>query len=152
MPTRTLAVQILNYLQFFVFKFKIPFADKISTAWVQAYSFECTPCLDAIIDPKNRVFDIKSGHVFFVGIETPSRLSIFRSTAKTRMRNKVLNELKQQCRHSSNFREADATAFLKCLYCLIGLLIGPTFEAKHCLSIFYRKITLQHARSAANDT
>ena len=26
--------------------------------------FECTPCLDAISVPKNRVFDIKNGHVF----------------------------------------------------------------------------------------
>ena len=33
---------------------------------------------ELICGPKNRVFDIKSGHVF-VGIEALSRLSIFRS-------------------------------------------------------------------------
>ena len=48
--------------------------DKISTALhvyylnlnvqIQAYSFECTPCSDAISGSMNRVFDIKSGHDF----------------------------------------------------------------------------------------
>ena len=33
-------------------------------AHIQAYSYECTPCSDAISGPKNRVFDIKSGHDF----------------------------------------------------------------------------------------
>ena len=33
-------------------------------AQVQAYSYECTPCSDVISGPKNRVFDIKSGHNF----------------------------------------------------------------------------------------
>ena len=33
-------------------------------AQIQAYSYECTPCSDAISGPKNRVFDIKSGHDF----------------------------------------------------------------------------------------
>ena len=38
-----------------------------------------------ICGPKNRVFDIKSGHDF-VGIETLSRLSIFRSVIATMLR------------------------------------------------------------------
>ena len=33
-------------------------------AQIQAYSYECTPCSDAISGPKDRVFDIKSGHDF----------------------------------------------------------------------------------------
>ena len=33
-------------------------------AQTQAYSYECTPCSDAINGRKNRVFDIKSGHDF----------------------------------------------------------------------------------------
>ena len=50
-------------------------AQTVQIAQIQAYSFECTPCSDAISGSKNRLFDIKSGH----GVETLSRLSIFRS-------------------------------------------------------------------------
>ena len=68
--------KISTALHVYYFNLNVIDLKVVQIAWVQAYSFECTPCLDAIIDPKNRVFDIKSGHVFFVGIETPSRLSI----------------------------------------------------------------------------
>ena len=38
--------------------------------------------------------------------------------------------LKRQCRQCSNFQKAKATAFLKCLYCLEGLLLGVVIERK----------------------
>ena len=39
--------------------------------------------------------------------------------------------LKRQCRHSSNFRKQKATAFLKCLWCLEGLLLGVVTGRKN---------------------
>ena len=39
-------------------------AKTVQIAQIQAYSYECTPCSDAKSGPKNRVFDIKSGHDF----------------------------------------------------------------------------------------
>ena len=36
----------------------------MQVAQMQAYSFERTPCSNAISGPMNRVFDIKSGHDF----------------------------------------------------------------------------------------
>ena len=50
----------------------------VQIARIQAHIFECTPCSDAISGPKERVFDIKSA-TSFKGIETLSRLFIFRS-------------------------------------------------------------------------
>ena len=44
-----------------------------------------------VCGPKNRVFDIKSGTIF-VGIETLSRLSIFRSMPTTRSKENKMAE------------------------------------------------------------
>ena len=38
--------------------------NTVQIAQIQAYSFECTPCSDAISGSMNRVFDIKSDHDF----------------------------------------------------------------------------------------
>ena len=62
--------------------------------------------------------------------------------AKARIRDEIPENdpvLKRQCRHSSNFRKAKATAFLMCLQCLKGLL----------LELLIRR-AIQNARSAAN--
>ena len=38
--------------------------NTVQIAQIQAYSFKCMPCSDAISGPMNRVFDIESGHDF----------------------------------------------------------------------------------------
>ena len=55
----------------------VNYLNTVQIAQTQAYNFECTPCSDAIIFPMNGVY-IKVATIF-VGIETLSRLSTFRS-------------------------------------------------------------------------
>ena len=42
----------------------VNYLNTVQIAQIQAYNFECTPCLDATSGPMNRVFNIKSGHDF----------------------------------------------------------------------------------------
>ena len=60
----------------------VNYLNTVQIAQIQAYNFECTPCSDTISGPMNQVFDIKVATIL-VGIETLSRLSIFRSMGTT---------------------------------------------------------------------
>jgi hypothetical protein len=62
---------------------------------------------------------------------------------------KMTPALKRQCRHSSNFRKRKATAFLKCLWCLEGLLLGVVIGKKN-LSKYYILPENNHAPSQVN--
>ena len=42
----------------------VNYLNTVQIDQIQAYSFECTPCSDAISGTMNRVFDIKSDHDF----------------------------------------------------------------------------------------
>ena len=68
------------------------------------YNFECTPCSDATSGPMNRVFDIKRATIF-VGIETLSRLSIFRSMGGKRIPEVTFTDLNYWIKHPFEFSD-----------------------------------------------
>ena len=56
--------KIFTALHVYYLNLIVNYLNTVHIAQIQAYTFECTPCSDAIYGPMNRVFDIKSGHDF----------------------------------------------------------------------------------------
>ena len=56
--------KIFTALHVYYLNLNVNYLNTEQIVQIQANSFECTPCSDAISGLMNRVFDIKSGHDF----------------------------------------------------------------------------------------